>query len=195
MLVLASQSATRRAMLRAAGVRHEAIAAPVDEAAVKAAMAGAAPRAIADALAELKALKGSALRPEALVVGSDSIVALADGRLLDKPASRAEAAAHLAAMSGTTITLVSAAVIAEQGRATWRHVAEARLAVRPLSGGFIEQYLAAEWPAIAACVGCFRIEGPGAQLFARIEGDHFTILGLPLLPLLDHCRVRGILPS
>ena len=194
-LVLASQSASRRAMLSAAGVPHEAIAAPVDEAGVKAAMAGASPRDLADTLAELKALKGSALRPDALVVGSDSIVVLADGRLLDKPESREEAAEHLNVMSGTMITLLSAAVAAEQGHAVWRHVAEARLTVRALSPRFIAAYLDAEWPAIAGCVGCFRLEGPGVQLFAEVKGDHFTILGMPLLPLLDYCRTRGVLPS
>lgn len=194
-LVLASQSAARRAMLTAADVPFEAIAAPVDEAAVKAALAGAPARDLADRLAELKALKGALLRPEALVVGSDSVVALADGRLLDKPASREEAAEHLQAMAGSRLTLVSAAVVAEGPRAVWRHVSEARLTVRPLSPDFIARYLAQEWPAIAGCVGCFRIEGPGVQLFSRIEGDHFTILGLPLLPLLDYCRIRGVLAS
>lgn len=194
-LVLASQSAARRAMLTAAGVPFEAITAPVDEAAVKAALAGAPARDLADRLAELKALKGALLRPEALVVGSDSVVALADGRLLDKPASREEAAEHLQAMAGSRLTLVSAAVVAEGPRAVWRHVSEARLTVRPLSPDFIARYLALEWPAIAGCVGCFRIEGPGVQLFSRIEGDHFTILGLPLLPLLDYCRIRGVLAS
>ncbi len=194
-LVLASQSAARRAMLAAAGVPFEAIAAPVDEAGVKAAMAGAAPRDIADALAELKALKGSIARREALVVGSDSIVALADGRLLDKPESREAAAAQLRGMAASTIRLVSAAVVAENGRAVWRHVAEARLHVRALSDGFIDAYLDAEWPAISGCVGAFRLEGPGVQLFTRIEGDGFTIMGMPLLPLLDYCRTRGVLPS
>jgi septum formation protein len=194
-LVLASQSTSRRAMLTAAGVPFEAIAAPVDESGVKAAMAGAAPRDVADTLAELKALKGSAHRPEALVVGSDSIVALADGQLLDKPESREQAAAHLRMMSGTRITLVSAAVVAHDGRAVWRHVAEARLWVRALSPDFIATYLDAEWPAIAGCVGCFRIEGPGVQLFERVEGDHFTILGMPLLPLLAYCRTRGVMAS
>ncbi|MBX9881468.1 MAG: Maf family protein [Sphingomonas sp.] len=194
-LVLASQSASRRAMLTAAGVPFEAIAAPVDESGVKAAMAGAAPRDVADTLAELKALKGSALRPEALVVGSDSIVALADARLLDKPESREQAATHLRMMSGTRVTLVSAAVVAQDGRAVWRHVAEARLHVRALSPDFIATYLDAEWPAIAGCVGCFRIEGRGVQLFERVEGDHFTILGMPLLPLLAYCRTRGVMPS
>ena len=195
--VLASQSASRRAMLTAAGVAFEAVAAPVDEAAVKQALLaqGAPARDIADALAELKALKGAALVPDALVLGSDSIVVPPDGGLLDKPATRAAAAEHLRRLSGGVATLLSAAVIAEGGRPVWRHVATARLTVRSLSAGFIEDYLDAEWPAIAGCVGAFRIEGPGVQLFDRVEGDHFTILGMPLLAVLSYLRTRGVLAS
>jgi septum formation protein len=194
-LILASQSASRRAMLDAAGVAYAAEPARVDEDGVKVAMAGQPPRDIADALAELKAIKVSQANPGALVLGSDSIVALADGTLLDKPADRADAADHLRAMAGGTHDLWSAAVIAEGGRPVWRHVERAQLVVRPLSEGFIEGYLDQEWPAIAGCVGCFRIEGPGAQLFSRIDGDHFTVLGMPLLPVLDYLRVRGELAS
>jgi septum formation protein len=196
-LVLASQSASRRAMLDAAGVPHEAVAAQVDEAAAKESLlaGGISPRDLADALAELKALKVSRLAPAALVLGGDSLVALADGSLLDKPESRAQAAEHLRRMSGATHDIYSAAVIAEHGRAVWRHVDRARLHVRPLSEAFIEGYLDLEWPAIAGCVGCFRIEGPGVQLFSRTEGSHFTILGMPLLPILDYLRTRGVVAS
>ena len=195
--VLASQSASRRAMLDAAGVPHEAVAAQVDEAAAKASLLadGIGPRDLADALAELKALKVSSLAPGALVLGGDSLVALDDGGLLDKPVSRERAGEHLRRMSGRTHDLYSAAVIAEGGRAVWRHVDRARLHVRPLSEGFIESYLDVEWPAIAGCVGCFRIEGPGVQLFSRTEGSHFTILGMPLLPILGYLRERGVLTS
>lgn len=192
-LLLASQSASRRAMLDAAGVVHRAIPAHVDEDAVKAAMEGAAPRDLADALAELKAVKVSSLHPEALVLGSDSLVALADGTLLDKPRDRAEAADHLRAMSGGRHDIVSAAVLAQGGRPIWRHVDVARLHVRPLGEAFIEGYLDREWPGIAGCVGCFRIEGPGVQLFDRIVGDHFTVLGMPLLPVLGQLRRLGVL--
>ena len=201
-LVLASQSASRRAMLSAAGVVFEAVAARVDEEAAKAALRGEglAARDMADALAELKAIKVSSGAPlsngaQALVLGSDSIVALEDGTMLDKPVSREQAADHLRRMSGKRHELVSAAVIAEGGRPVWRVVDRARMHVRPLSDAFIERYLDAEWPAIAGCVGCYRIEGPGAQLFSRIEGSHFTVLGLPLLPVLDYLRVRGVLAS
>jgi septum formation protein len=194
-LVLASQSASRRAMLTAAGVPFEARAARVDEDAAKAAMAGARPRDLADALAELKAVKVSAADPVALVFGSDSLVALDDGRLLSKPESREEAAEHLHAMSGRRHELWSAAVIAEGGRPVWRHVEAARMHVRPLSAAFVDAYLDAEWPAIAGCVGCYRSEGPGVQLFARVEGSHFTVLGMPLLPVLDYLRIRGVLAA
>ncbi|MBN8809053.1 MAG: Maf-like protein [Sphingomonas sp.] len=190
-LVLASQSASRRAMLDAAGVAYVAEPAHVDEDGVKAAMAGQPARDVADALAELKALKVSQAHPTALVLGSDSIVALADGTLLDKPVSREEATAHLRAMSSGTHDLWSAAVIVEGGHPVWRHVERARLHVRPLSDDFIAAYLDAEWPAIAGCVGCFRIEGIGVQLFSRLDGSQFTILGMPLLPVLDYLRVRG----
>jgi septum formation protein len=194
-LILASQSASRRAMLAAAGVTYVAEPARVDEDGVKAAMAGRLPRDIADALAELKAVKVSQAHPGALVLGSDSLVALADGTLLDKPVSRQDAAYHLRAMAGGTHDLWSAAVIAEAGRPVWRHVERARLFVRALSDEFIDSYLDTEWPAIAGCVGCFRIEGPGVQLFSRIDGSHFTVLGMPLLPVLDYLRVRGELAS
>ena len=129
------------------------------------------------------------------MLGSDSVVVLADGTLLDKPTSRAEAADHLTRMSGARHQLWSAAVIAEDGRAVWRHVEAATMHVRPLSYSFIEAYLDVEWPSIAGCVGCYRIEGPGAQLFTKIDGSQFTVLGLPLLAVLDHLRIRGILPT
>ncbi|HEX8302129.1 nucleoside triphosphate pyrophosphatase [Sphingomonas sp.] len=196
-LVLASQSASRRAMLEAAGVPFEAVAAQVDEASAKESLiaGGMGARDLADALAELKALKVSRMAPGALVLGSDSVVALADGLLLDKPASRDQAAEHLRRMSGAAHDLYSAAVIAENGQPVWRFVDRAKLHVRILSEGFIEEYLDAEWPAIGGCVGCFRIEGPGVQLFSKVEGSHFTILGLPLVPVLDYCRTRGVLMS
>ncbi|HVF94517.1 MAG TPA: nucleoside triphosphate pyrophosphatase [Sphingomonas sp.] len=194
-LILASQSASRRAMLSAAGVSFEAVAASVDEDAAKAALAHLSPRDLADALAELKAVKIAQRHLGRLVLGSDSVVALADGTLLDKPTSRAEAADHLARMSGARHQLWSAAVMAEDGRVVWRHVEAATMHVRPLSYSFIEAYLDIEWPSIAGCVGCYRIEGPGAQLFTKIDGSQFTVLGLPLLAVLDYLRVRGILPA
>ncbi|WP_082515567.1 Maf family protein [Sphingomonas sp. Leaf412] len=194
-LVLASQSASRVAMLSAAGVPFVAEPAHADEAALKAAMAGARPRDVADALAELKALKVSARHLGRLVLGSDSLVVLDDGTILDKPVSREEARDHLLRMSGKRHDLVSAAVVAENGQAVWRHVDTARMFVRPLSYAFVEAYLDAEWPAIGACVGCYRIEGPGVQLFSRVEGSQFTVLGMPLLPVLSYLREREVLPA
>lgn len=195
--VLASTSASRRAMLDAAGVAHQAVSSGVDEEPVKAALvaAGAGPRDLADKLAELKAVKVSARRPGALVLGGDSVMALADDSLLDKPVSREEAATHLRRMSGGTHELWSAAVMAQDGAPVWRHVERARLTMRPLGEAFIEQYLDAEWPEISGCVGCFRIEALGVQLFNRIEGSHFTVLGMPLIAVLDYLRTRGALAS
>ena len=194
MIVLASRSASRRAMLEAAGVAFEAEASGVDEDAAKASLAEAlGARDLADALAELKAVKVSNRRPDDLVLGSDSLIELADGTRLDKPETWEEAAEHLGRMSGGSHRLWSATVIAEGGRPVWRHVDGARLHVRPLSDTFIEGYLGSEWPTIAGCVGCFRIEGPGVQLFDRVDGDHFTVMGMPLLPVLGYLRQRGVL--
>ena len=194
-LILASQSASRRAMLEAAGVPFSAMSAAVDEEAAKAGLRDLNARDLADALAELKALRVSGREPEALVLGSDSVVALEDGTLLDKPETRDQAADHLRLLSGKRHELVSAAVIAEGCKPIWRVVDRAKMYVRPLSESFIQSYLDAEWPAISGCVGCYRIEGQGAQLFARIDGSQFTVLGLPLLPVLDYLRVRGVMPS
>jgi septum formation protein len=196
-LILASQSAARKAMLAAAGVPFTAEAAGVDEGSAKQAMIaeGTDGRRLADALAELKALKLSRRHPEALVLGCDSTVAAADGTLIDKAESREDSAAQLRALAGTTHKLTSAAVVAQGGVPIWRHVDTAKLTMRPFSESFLEAYLDAEWPAIQHCVGGYRLEGPGAQLFSRIDGDHFTILGLPLLPLLDWLRVRGELQT
>ena len=194
-IVLASGSASRAAMLTAAGVPFTAVPPHVDEAAAKEALRGLAGRDLADALAEFKAVKVSLGRPDALVLGSDSLVQLADGTLLDKPASRADAADHLERMAGNYHDLISAVVVAEAGRPVWRHVERARVHVRPLGADFIDRYLHAEWPAIAGCVGCYRVEGLGVQLFSRIEGSHFTVLGMPLLPVLDFLRTRGVMPA
>jgi len=193
MIILASQSASRKAMLKAAGVAFTAEAAGVDEDSVKAAMIGegADGRRLADALAELKAVKVSRRHPTALVLGCDSTVAAEDGSLIDKAESREDSRAQLRMLAGTTHKLTSAAVVALGGEPIWRHVDTARLTMRPFSDAFLDSYLDAEWPAIGGCVGGYRLEGLGAQLFSRIDGDHFTILGLPLLPLLDWLRVRG----
>lgn len=197
MLILASQSASRRAMLEAAGVPFEAMAAGVDEETMKLGLRaeGVTPRNLADALAELKATKLSLRHPEDLVLGCDSTVAFDDGTMIDKAASREAQREMLLQLGGRRHRLWSAAVICERGEPVWRHVDVASLHVRPLSEAFVDAYLDAEWPAIGGCVGGYRIEGRGVQLFDRIEGSQFTILGLPLLPLLDYLRVRGVMPS
>jgi len=193
-LVLASQSASRRAMLAAAGVEFAAMSAAIDERAVEAGMGDAPPAAVALALAEAKALSVSRDRPGALVLGSDSLVTCGERRF-DKPASREDAARHLAYFSGHTIELHSAAALARDGAVVWRGGEVARLTVRALSGDFIEGYLDAEWPAVSQCVGVFRIEGRGVQLFDAIEGDHFTVLGMPLLAVLGALSDLGELPA
>ncbi len=193
MLILASTSPARRAMLDAAGISHQAVAAGVDEAAAKMAMGHLDGRALADALAELKAVKVSLRRPGDLVLGCDQTLECADGTLLDKPGDAL--ADQLRLLSGTTHFLHSAVVAAENGQPVWRQVERAKLTMRVLSDAFIADYVKVEGAAVAGCVGGYRIEGRGAQLFSRIEGSHFTILGLPLLPLLDWLRLRGVLAS
>ncbi|WP_439534372.1 Maf family protein [Polymorphobacter sp.] len=193
MIILASQSVARRAMLEAAGVAFEAMPAHVDEDQVMAALVAeaASPARIADALAELKALKISRNRPGCLVLGADSVVATSDGALLAKPETRPRAEAQLRQLAGTTHKLVSAAVVALDGQPIWRAGGTARLTMRPLSDAFIADYLDREGEAVLGCVGCYRIEGLGAQLFTRIDGDQFVIRGLPLLALLGWLRDRG----
>ncbi|HMO67095.1 MAG TPA: Maf family protein [Novosphingobium sp.] len=194
MIVLASKSGSRQAMLTAAGVEFTAQPADLDERALEASLAGAAPDEVARQLARAKALAVSDNEPGALVLGSDSLV-VAAGCRFDKPRDRAEAAEHLRFFSGQRMDLHSAAVLARDGAVVWDHAAVASLHVRALSEDFIAAYLDAEWPEVGACVGVFRIEGLGVQLFERIEGDHFTVLGMPLLPVLGALRAQGEMPA
>jgi septum formation protein len=195
MLVLASMSTTRRAMLENAGVSFDAVAPRVDEEAAKESFRarGLGARDLADALAELKAMRVSTSRPGDLVLGCDQTLELDDGTMLDKPGY--DIARQLRVLSGRTHRLFSAIVAVENGQPIWRHVDKATLTMRILSDSFIENYVAREGDAVAGCVGSYRVEGPGAQLFTKIDGNHFTILGLPLLPLLHWLRVRGMLAS
>ena len=192
MIVLASKSASRRSMLAAAGVDFEVRPAAIDERALEAGLGAADPAAVALALAEAKALsiEGGA-NP---VLGSDSVVSV-EGRRFDKPASRAQAAEHLQFFSGKQMRLDSAAAIAVGGHLRWGHVEHCVLNVRVLSDDFIERYLTAEWPEVSQCVGVFRIEALGPQLFDSIRGDMFTVLGMPLLPVLAALRVLEELPA
>lgn len=189
-LVLASNSQSRREMLSAAGVEFAVKPAEIDERAIEEAMGGADFGAIATALAQAKALAVSRQVPDHWVLGSDSLVCV-EGRRFDKPRGREEAAAHLAAFSGRTMELHSAAALARNGTLHWDHTECALLKVRHLSEAGIAAYLDHEWPAVGACVGVFRIEGRGVQLFDSIEGSHFTVLGMPLLPVLAALRERG----
>lgn len=194
-IVLASKSLARRAVLEGAGVPIEVASAGVDEDAVKASMLaeGATPRDIADALAELKAIKASRSRPE-FVVGADQTLEF-EGGLYDKVESLDEARARLKLLRGKPHKLHSAVVVARDGAPVWRALETATLTMRDFSDAFLEDYLATEGPAALGSVGCYRLEGPGAQLFSKIHGDYFAILGLPLLGLLDFLRRHGALPT
>jgi septum formation protein len=187
-LILASKSESRQAMLREAGVVFRAEPANIDERALEAQLAGAAPGEIALALAQAKAL--AVAGSQEVVLGSDSLVVV-EGRRFDKPASRSEAEAHLRSFSGKVMELHSAAALARSGSLVWSHADVARLHLRVLSEAFIADYLDSEWPAVAGCVGVFRIEARGVHLFERIEGSHFTVLGMPLLQVLGALRDLG----
>jgi septum formation protein len=179
-------------MLGAAGVEFEVRPAAVDERALEAILVHATPGEVALALAEAKALSVDGRgRP---VLGSDSVVAVG-GQRFSKPASRVQATEHLRFFSGKTMELHSAAAIAYNGAVRWHTVSEATLKVRELSDAFIDSYLAAEWPEVSQCVGVFRIEALGPQLFESIEGDMFTVLGMPLLAVLGALRELEELPA
>jgi nucleoside triphosphate pyrophosphatase len=195
-LLLASKSAARRHMLEAAGVKFESCEAPLDEEAAKAEIraTGAGARELAAGLAERKALSVTA-RDSDLVLGADQTLERGDGSMLDKPASYDEAFAQLRSLSGTAHRLHAAASIAQAGAIRWRRTATVTLHVRPLTDAFLRSYLDAEYETIRYNVGGYRIEGPGVQLFSRIEGSHFAIMGLPLLPLLGYLRRRGLLKT
>ena len=190
MLILASGSSIRRKMLEDAGVEFDVVRPEVDEAALKAGMDDG--ETIALELAKAKAASVSANRPGDWVIGSDSVVRV-DERFFDKPRSREEAADHLRLFSGKPMQLYSAVALARGGSIEWSDVGRAELHVRDLSEDFIQSYLDAEWPEVGNCVGVFRIEGRGIKLFDRIIGGHFTIMGMPLIPVLKALRKREIL--
>ena len=194
-IILASKSAARRAVLTGAGVPFEVSVAGVDEDAVKNAMLaeGASPRDIADALAELKAVKVSRSKP-GFVIGSDQTLEF-EGRLYDKAQTTEDATERLKLMRGKPHKLHSAVVVAKDGAPIWREIVSATLTMRDFSDAFLTDYLALEGEEALGSVGCYRLEGPGAQLFSKIEGDYFTILGLPLMGLLDLFRRHGVLAS
>lgn len=194
-IVLASKSLARRAVLESAGVSIEVADSGVDEDAAKASLkaAGAGPREIAEALAELKAVKVSRGQP-AFVIGADQTLEY-EGELFDKVETIEAARSRLEMLRGRPHRLHSAVVVARNGEPVWRELDTASLTMRDFSDGFLEDYLAREGRAALGSVGCYRLEGPGAQLFSAIEGDYFAILGLPLLGLLEFLRRNGALPS
>jgi septum formation protein len=194
MLVLASGSASRKTLLTAAGVEFLADPADLDEDRLMAELTarGADTAQVASELAAQKALWVSRRHPGRLVLGGDSVIAL-EGRHLSKCATLDEARALLAALSGKTHLLVSAAALARNGDLLWSHASPCRMGVRALSPAFLDDYLAREGMAILSSVGCYHFEGRGAQLFDRVEGDYFAVLGLPLLPVLAALRKEGVL--
>ena len=194
-LILASGSAIRRDLMTGAGLEFEVIVKPVDEAAIKAAMLAdaARPREIADALAEAKALRVS--RGEAgLVIGADQIMVM-DGELFDKPTSIKAARERLLLMRGKRHELIGSVVVASGGVPVWRCVSETKLWMRDFSEEFLDDYLAREGELVTKSVGAYRFEGLGSQLFTKVEGDFFSILGLNLLPLLQYLRDCRAIPA
>jgi septum formation protein len=191
-LVLASASAPRRRLLEAAGVPFRVVPADIDEAALKRALAAKATGAagVAETLARAKAEAVSGRIPDALVIGADQVLALGT-ELLDKPGDRAQARAQLMRLRGKTHELWSGAALAFGGKSIWQSVHAATLTMRAFSAAFLDRYLETAGAAVTRSVGAYEIEGTGIQLFERIEGDYFTILGLPLLPLLGELRTRG----
>ena len=196
-LILASQSPTRRAMLAAAGLAFTAVKPPVDEDAAKESFraAGASPRDLADGLAELKAVAAARRQdPLKYVIGADQVLTF-EGQAFDKARDLDEARDRLRAMRGKPHELVTAVVLVHGGSTIWRHIETPRLTMRDLSDEAIDQYIADHGEAALGSVGCYQLEAAGVQLMSRVEGDWFSILGLPLLPLLDVLRRHGLAPG
>ena len=195
-LILASQSPFRRMLMENAGLAFSAEAAAIDERAVEAALSerNPTPPEVAAALAVEKAQDVAGRNPGALVIGSDQTLSL-EGRVFHKPADMAEAKSHLLSMSGRTHELNCGVALVRDGETLWNHVSIARLTMRPLSEEFVDRHLARVGTRVLASVGAYQLEGEGVQLFERIDGDYFTILGLPLLPLLAKLRNLGAIDA
>lgn len=197
-IILASASASRRRMLEAAGVGFEVVPSTVDEPALRRSLeAGGAtptPNEVAMALAEAKAREISSGHPDALVIGCDQVLALGE-RILEKPPDMAAARRQLEDLRGRKHALISAVVLARAGEIHWRHAEAATMAVRAFGGAFLDAYLARAGDVVCQSVGAYQLEGLGAQLFEAIEGDYFTILGLPLIALLNALRAREVLTT
>lgn len=195
-IILASQSQIRLQLLRAAGLDVLAHPARIDEDSVRAALMAeeASPRDIADTLAELKARKLADRWPEDLVLGCDQVLAL--GRATwGKPDTRDAARAQIVELRGKTHKLLSAVVLYDRGEPIWRHVAEVRLTMKDVSDAYLDAYLDRNWPGLADSVGAYKLEEEGVRLFSSVEGDYFTVLGLPLLPLLNYLAQRTFISA
>ena len=192
-LILASTSESRRRLLGDAGLSFEIVPPGVDEDEAKRSLAAerAPPQDVAEALAELKAVRVSGRHPAALVIGGDSTLAC-NGRLFDKPPTVAAARQQLLELRGQTHDLISSVVVAQGGARIWHHTERGRLTMRPFDEVFLDAYLARAGDSVTTSVGAYRLESVGAHLFSRVEGDYFTILGLPLLPLLSFLQSHGI---
>lgn len=195
-LLLASASQIRLNLLLAAGLDVSARPARIDEDTIRAGLQAenARPHDIADALAELKARKLADKNPSALVLGCDQILAF-QGRVFAKPESREIARNQLQDLRGQTHRLISAVVLYDQAKPVWRHISEANLTMRPVSDGYLDGYLDRNWHSVQHSVGAYKLEEEGVRLFAKIDGDYFTILGLPLLPLLGYLSQRGFIAT
>lgn len=195
-LILGSASSIRGDLLRRAGLAFEQIPARIDEQALRASLEAeqAAPRDIADALAEFKARKIADKHPDAMVIGCDQILHL-KGQIFEKCDTLDEAQAQIAALSGQTHMLISAVVVYENAKPVWRHIETVRLTMRALSKAAQERYLSYNWPGIADAVGCYKLEHQGVRLFSAVQGDYFAVLGLPLLPLLSYLAQRGVIET
>lgn len=195
-LILASSSSIRLELLKNAGITVTAVPARIDEAAVRMALAqeDAKPRDVADTLAELKARKIADRNPAGLVLGCDQVLAVGDD-IWSKPETVDEARDQLGKLSGCMHHLHSALVLYHEARPIWRHIGTAKMTMRPLGEGYIQAYLNRNWPEVSYSVGAYQIEREGIRLFSAVEGDYFTILGLPLLPLLSYLSLRGFIES